>query len=143
VYIATGFQQPTIIAVRPDGKGDVTKTHIVWTLPKGAPLTPSPVIVGDELYLVNDGGVAICLNAKTGAPIWVQRLPGPHSASPVVADGHIYFLSEDAVTTVITAGAEFHVLATNQLDGTAYASMAVSTGSFFIRTDKFLYRIGK
>ena len=63
VYIATGFQQPALIAVRPDGTGDVTKTHVAWTLPRGAPLTPSPLLVGDELYVVNDGGIATCLDA--------------------------------------------------------------------------------
>jgi len=142
VFITTGFQQPSLIAVRPDGRGDVTKTHVAWTLARGVPLTPSPIIVGDELYLVNDSGIAICLDAKTGTPIWAQRLPGAHSASPVFADGRIYFLSEDGVTTVIAPGTEFRALATNRLDGMTYASMAVSAGSFFIRSDTFLYRIG-
>src|SRR5262249_8079594 len=68
VYIATGFQQPTLLAVRPDGSGDVTKSHVVWTLTRGAPLTPSPVIVGNEIYIVSDNGVASCLDAKTGNP---------------------------------------------------------------------------
>src|SRR5258705_5739588 len=79
VYIATGFQQPTLIAVRADGTGDVTKTHVAWTLKRGAPLTPSPILVGDELFVVNDGGIATCLDAKTGATHWVQRLGGEYS----------------------------------------------------------------
>ena len=95
VYIATGFQQPLLIAVRPDGTGDVTKTHIAWTLRRSAPLTPSPLLVGDELYIVNDGGIASCLDATTGALHWQQRLGGNFSASPVFADGRIYFLSEE------------------------------------------------
>lgn len=142
VYITTGFQQPSLVAIRADGAGDVTKTHIAWTLARGAPLTPSPLLLGEALYVVNDGGIAMCLNARTGAPAWVQRLPGSYSASPVFADGRIYFLSEDGVATVIAPGAELRVLATNRLDGTTYASMAVSSGSFFIRTDRNLYRIG-
>jgi outer membrane protein assembly factor BamB len=142
VFITTGFQQPVLMAVRPDGAGDVTRTHVAWTLPRGAPLTPSPLIVGEELYIVNDAGIAICLDAKTGVPIWAQRLSGPHSASPVFADGRIYFLSEEGVTTVIAPGREFRVLATNRLDGTTYASMAVSAGSFVVRSDRHLYRIG-
>ena len=101
VYIATGFQEPSLIAVRADGTGDVTKTHVAWTLKRAAPLTPSPLLVGDELYLVNDIGIASCLDAKTGAPYWVARLGGNYSASPVVADGRIYFLSEEGVATVI------------------------------------------
>jgi outer membrane protein assembly factor BamB len=142
VYVTTGFQQPSLVAIRADGAGDVTRTHIAWTLARAAPLTPSPLLLGEALYVVNDGGIAMCLNANTGAPAWVQRLPGTYSASPVFADGRIYFLNEDGVATVIAPGAEFGVLATNRLDGTTYASMAVSSGSFFIRTDRSLYRIG-
>ncbi len=136
VYIATGFQQPTLIAVRPDGTGDVTKSHIAWTLRRSAPLTPSPLLVGDELYIVNDGGIVSCLDAATGALHWQQRLGGGFSASPVFADGRIYFLSEDGIATVLSPGKEFHKLATNALDGAALASMgyAVSGGSIFIRT---------
>ncbi len=104
VYIATGFQQPSLLAVRPDGTGDVTKTHIAWELKRGAPLTPSPLVVGDELYIVNDGGIATCLDARTGAVIWQQRLGGTYSASPVFADGRIYFMAEQGVTTVMTPG---------------------------------------
>ena len=132
VFIATGFQQPSLLAVRPDGTGDVTKTHIAWTLKRGAPLTPSPIVVGDELYVVNDGGIATCLDAKTGDVIWQQRLGGTYSASPVFADGRIYFLAEQGVTTVIAPGREFRRLAANTLDGGLLASMAVSGGVFRI-----------
>jgi outer membrane protein assembly factor BamB len=143
VYIATGFQQPSLLAVRVDGSGDVTKTHIAWTLRRGAPLTPSPLLVGDELYVVNDGGIAQCLDAATGEPRWIQRLGGgDYSASPLFADGRIYFLSEGGVTTVITPGREFRRLATNTLDGETLASIAVSGGSLYIRSDTALYRIG-
>ena len=141
VYIATGFQQPSLLAVRADGSGDVTKTHVAWTLKRGAPLTPSPLLVGDELYLVNDGGIASCLNAKTGETHWVQRLPGGYSASPVLADGKIYFLSEEGLTTVIAPGTQFRQLAASRLDGDTLGSMAVAGGSFFIRTASHLYRI--
>jgi outer membrane protein assembly factor BamB len=142
VYIATGFQQPSLIAVRPDGTGDVTRTHIAWTVRRAAPLTPSPLLVGDELYIVNDVGIVSCLDATTGETRWQQRLGGNFSASPVFADGRIYFLSEEGVTTVILPGKEFRKLATSQLDGATLASMAVSAGSIFIRSDTHLYRIG-
>ena len=112
----------------------MTKTHVAWTLRRGAPLTPSPLLVGDELYIVNDGGIASCLDATTGALHWQQRLGGNYSASPVFADGRIYFLSEEGVATVIAPGKEFRKLATNTLDGATLASMAVSGGSIFIRT---------
>jgi len=142
VYIATGFQQPFLMAVRAGGTGDVTRTHVAWTQQRAAPLTPSPLLVGDELYTVSDIGIAAALEAKTGVVRWLQRLGGNHSASPVFADGRIYFLSEERVTTVIAPGPEFRLLAKNQLDGTTLASMAVSGGSIFIRTDRHLYRIG-
>ena len=119
----------------------MTKTHIAWTLRRGAPLTPSPLLVGDELYLVNDAGIASCLDAKTGESDWQQRLGGSYSASPIFADGRIYFLSEEGVATVIAPGREFRVLATNRLDGETLASMAVAERSLFIRTDSILYRI--
>jgi outer membrane protein assembly factor BamB len=143
VYIATGFQQPSLLAVRPDGTGDVTATHVAWTLRRGAPLTPSPLLVGDELYIVNDGGIVSCLDATTGEPRWQQRLDGNFSASPISADGRIYFLSEEGVATVILPGKEFRKLATSRLDGATLASMAVSAGSIFIRTSTHLYRISE
>ena len=143
VYIATGFQQPSLLAVRPDGAGDVTKTHVAWTLRRAAPLTPSPLLVDGELYVVNDGGIASCLDAKTGETYWQQRLGGEHSASPVLVDGRIYFLNEEGVATAISPGKAFRRLATSTLDGATLASMAVSGGSIFIRTDTHVYRIGK
>jgi outer membrane protein assembly factor BamB len=142
VYIATGFQEPSLLAVRADGAGDVTKSHVVWTLRRAAPLTPSPLLVGDELYVVSDIGIASCLDAKTGEVHWLQRLGGNYSASPIFADGRIYFLSEEGMAIVIAPGKEFRKLAMNQLDGATLASMAVSGGSIFIRTDSDLYRIG-
>ncbi len=141
VFITTGFQQPELLAVRPDGTGDVTRTHVAWSLKRGAPLTPSPLIVGDELYLVNDGGIASCIDARSGTIIWQQRLGGTYSASPVFADSRIYFLAEQGVTTVIAAGKDFRRLVTNPLDGGLLASMAISSGSLFLRTDSHLYRI--
>jgi outer membrane protein assembly factor BamB len=143
VYIATGFQQPSLLAVRPDGTGDVTKTHIAWTLQRAAPYTPSPLLVGDELYVVSDIGIATCLDAKTGETHWQQRLGGNFSASPVFADGRIYFLSEEGAATVIAPGTVFRKLTTNQLDGATLASIAVSGGSLFIRSNTHLYRIGQ
>ena len=142
VYVATGFQVPSLLAVRADGRGDVTASHTAWTLRRGVPLTPSPLLVGDELYIVSDLGVATCLDARTGETRWQERLGGNFSASPVFADGRIYFQSEEGVTTVVAPGTEYRELATNQLDGAILASMAVANGSLFIRTHGHLYRIG-
>jgi outer membrane protein assembly factor BamB len=141
VFITTGFQQPAIIAVRPDGRGDVTRTHVAWTLARGAPLTPSPLLVGTELYAVTDAGIVSCIDARTGDIRWQQRLGGTVSASPVFADGRIHILDEDGQTTVLNPGPVFQRLATNVLPGPTLASMAVADASFFIRTGSDLYRI--
>ena len=141
VYIATGFQVPSLMAVRVDGRGDVTRTHVAWTLARGAPYTPSPLLVGDELYYLSDTGVLSCVDAKTGEPRYQQRLVGNFSASPVFADGRIYVLSEEGVTTVLPPGKQFKALATNRLDGRTLASMAVADGAIFVRSNTHLYRI--
>jgi outer membrane protein assembly factor BamB len=141
VFITTGFHQPSLLAIRPDGKGDVTRSHVAWKLSRGAPLTPSPIVAGGEIYVVTDNGIASCLDARTGTVHWQQRLGNSFSASPVLADGRLYFLDEDGRTTVIKPGTRFEVLATNTLDGATLASMAVSARSFFIRTATHLYRI--
>lgn len=143
VFIATGFNQPSLLAVRPDGQGDVTKTHVAWKLSRGAPLTPSPLLVGHELYVVSDNGIATCLDARTGAVAWQQRFGHSFSASPVVADGRIYFLDEDGRTIVIKPGSNGEPLAVNALEGGTLASMAVAAKSFFIRSGSSLYRIGR
>ena len=143
VYIATGFQTPTLIAVRPDGRGDVTRTHVAWTISRGAPYTPSPLLVGNDLYYVSDTGVLSLADATSGDILWQQRLGGNYSASPVRADGRIYFQSEEGVTTVIAPGREFRRLAVSRLDGATLASMAVSSGSVFIRSHTHLYRIAE
>ena len=137
VFIATGFNEPKLIAVRPDGTGDVTRTHLAWTLSRGAPYTPSPVLVGEELYIVSDTGILSCVNARTGAMLWQQRLGGNYSASPVFAEGRLYFVSEEGVTTVVTPGKVFQKLATSSLDGATLASMAISNGSIFLRTGSY------
>ena len=141
VFICTGFQEPSLLAVRLDGRGDVTKSKIVWKLDRGIPRTPSPLLVGNELYIVSDNGIATCIDAQTGDELWRARLDGNYSASPVYADGRIYFLSEEGETIVIAPGRKLQHLATNQLEGPTLASMAVSHSSFFIRTATHLYRI--
>lgn len=141
VYICTGFQQPSLMAVRPDGRGDATRSHTAWTLKRGVPLTPSPLLVGEELYLITDNGIASCIDARTGAEHWRARIGGNHSASPIFADGRIYFLSEEGVATVIEPGKQHKVLSVNVLEGPTLASMAVSAGSIFVRSQTHLYRL--
>ena len=143
VYLCTGFYQPQLLAVRPDGAGDVTSTHVVWSFARGVPLTPSPLLVDDLIYIVSDNGIVTCLDAKSGKDYWRQRLGESYSASPIYAEGRIYFTSEGGETTVIAHGKTFQKLAANQLDGRFLASIAVSSGAFFLRSDKYLYRIEK
>ena len=141
VYLSTGFNEPVLLAVRPTGEGNVSESEIAWRLRRGAPLTVSPILVGDELYTVTDTGIATCIDALTGAIHWQQRLGGNHSASPVHAGGRIYFQNEEGITTVIAPGREFEQLARNELDGSTLASIAVVDGAFFVRTGTHLYRI--
>jgi outer membrane protein assembly factor BamB len=141
VFICSGFEQAVLLAVRPGGQGDVTDSHVAWTLKRSVPLTPSPLLVGEELYLVSDNGIASCLDAKTGKTHWQHRLGGNHSASPIFAEGRIYFLSEEGESVVIEPGKEFKKLATNRLDGQTLASMAVSGKAIFVRSSDNLYRL--
>jgi outer membrane protein assembly factor BamB len=140
-FICTGFQEPSLMAVRVDGHGDLGKKQIAWTFKRGAPLTPSPLLVGNELYVITDNGIATCLDAATGTEYWKARVGGNHSASPIYADGRIYFLSEEGESVVIAPGKELKLLAKNELDGETLASMAVSGGSIFIRSRTHLYRL--
>jgi outer membrane protein assembly factor BamB len=141
VFLSSGFDRPTLLAIRPDGKGDVTESHVAWRYMKAAPKSPSPLLVGDELYMVSDDGLAACLDAKTGKVHWEERLGGAHSASPVHAAGMIYFLSEDGATTVLKPERTFTKLAKNEVKGRTLASLAPVEGALFLRTDTQLLRI--
>lgn len=141
VFICSGYNTPLLYAIRPDGEGDVTDTHVAWKTTKAAPLNPSPLLIGEELYFVSDRGVAVCVDAKSGEQHWQKRLPGNYSASPLAADGRIYFTNETGETTVIAPGKEFKSLASNLVDGRTLASLAVSGKALYLRTDTHLYRI--
>jgi outer membrane protein assembly factor BamB len=143
VYICTSFMQSQLLAVRYDGKGDVTDSHIVWRSDRQIPKMPSPLLVGDELYVVSDNGITTCFDAHTGDQLWRERLGGNYSASPIYADGRIYFFSREGDTTVIRPGKKFELLAANHLDGRFMASAAVAGKAFILRTDKHLYRVAK
>jgi outer membrane protein assembly factor BamB len=132
-----------LLAVRAGGRGDVTHTHRVWSFDDG-PDVPTPVTDGTHFYVVNDKGLAWCLDAKTGAPLYgPQRLrPGTYSASPVLGDGKLYVTSEEGLTSVIKAGPVFEVLAENPLDDYTLASPAISDGQIFLRTAGHLWAIG-
>ena len=141
VFINTGFGKADLWAVRPDGRGDVTDTHVVWKCTQGVPLKPSPVVVGDLIFMGSDNGIATCLEAATGRQVWQARLGGDYSASPLAGAGRVYFFSEEGKTTVIEPGRAFRVLATSRLDAGFMASPAVAGRALILRTKTHLYRI--
>jgi len=141
VYIITGFGRTELFAVRPDGRGDVTDTHIQWKSRSLVPRTPSPVLAGDLLFAVSDNGILVCRDALTGETLWQQRLKGNFAASPLYADGRIYCSNQLGTTTVFQAAGECRLLATNKLDSGFMASPAVSGKALFLRTKTHLYRI--
>lgn len=141
VYLTSGFFGPILFAVQPDGRGDVTDSKVVWKESRGVSLTPSPVVLGDRIYMVSDNGIGSCLNAKTGERMWQARLGGKFSASPIAAGDRIYFLNETGETTVVAHADEFRQIAKNQVDGETLASFAVDGSALLLRTATHLYRI--
>ena len=143
VFSCSGFEAPTIRVVRAGGQGDVTKTHIAWEQKTGVPSLASMLYIKPHLYGVTDKGVVHCFDARTGEVVWRERIEGKHSSSPIYADGKIYFLEEaTGESVVIEAGSKFKPIARNALGEKCKASMAVSQGNLFIRSERHLYCIG-
>lgn len=143
LFLSTSYMSPKMLAIQPGGEGDVTKSHLKWTIARGAPNTPSALVVGDHLYFVSDRGVATCADPKSGKIVWQERLGGNFSASPIFADGKIYFQSEQGDTTVIKPGEKYEMIARNSLKERTLASYAIADGAIFLRTESKLYRIQK
>jgi outer membrane protein assembly factor BamB len=143
VYVCTGYMKPQLWAIRVDGSGDVTQSHVAWRHAKQVPEISSPIVVGGELYFVSSLGVLTCLDAKSGEQLWQHRLGGNYAASPLAADGKLYFTSQEGVTTVLQPGREPRELARNQLFGQTMASLAIAGESLLIRADRVLYCVRK
>lgn len=141
VYVSSGYGSTALYAFELGRTGEISLSDARWTLRRGVPYDPSPLVVGDELYLVSDQGVASCLDAHTGKQRWQMRLSGAFSASPLTAEGRIYFTNEEGLTTVMEAGPAAKKLAENQVEGRTLASLATSDRAIFLRTDTALYRI--
>lgn len=141
VFFATGSGKSEYLAVRPDGRGNVTDSHVVWRTPRGAPRLVSPVLADGLLYLLGEGGIMRCLEAATGNEVWQERVAGECYASPIVGDGYIYCGDINGKMTVLKAGRSFEVVVMNTLDDGFMASPAVSGKAMFLRTKKNLYRI--
>lgn len=116
---------------------------MVWRQKQNVPSIPSLLYVRPYVYALADNGTLICLQEATGEIVWRERLQAAHGASPVYADGHLYCTAEDGTTTVLATGAEAKVVARNALPGKCQASLAVSGGQLFIRTDQGLFCIGQ
>ncbi len=143
VFFSTGCMKPQLWAVRVDGAGDVTTTHAAWKTPRQVPVMSSPVLLGDELYWTSDDGIANCADARSGEVHWQERMNEQHLASPLLAEGRVYFFGKDGKSTVVKAGKPFEKLAENQIEGVVVATPAILDRSIFLRTDTHLYRIGK
>jgi outer membrane protein assembly factor BamB len=143
VFTSSGFGHGTIRAIRTGGRGDVTGTHIAWEQTKGVPLVSSFLYVRPYLYSITMNGIGFCFEAETGNVVWQERIGGNQWASPIYANGHIYFLSEEGETAVIEAKPQFHLIARNPLHERTQASLAVCGRYIFIRTERNLYSIGK
>jgi len=134
VFYTTGFNTGQVYAIRPDGS-------VAWKGARGAPQKPGLIFTDGLLFMVNDTGIVTCLDAANGTEIWRSRVSDSYSASPILAQGRIYFFSEDGRTSVIEAGREFRPLAQNTLDDGFMASPAIDGRALYLRTKSHLYRV--
>jgi outer membrane protein assembly factor BamB len=141
VYITGGYPDHHILAIRPDGTGNVTQTHIAWRTTRGAAYVPSPIVEGDYFLIVSDQGFANCFEAASGKLLWQERV-GEHHASLVSANGLVYFLSDNGVMNVVRPGPQLEIIARNELGEKCFASPALSDGWIFLRGDEHIFCIG-
>lgn len=141
IYLNTGYERASLVAVKLGGSGDITDSHVLWTEKRGIPIVSSITLVDGMLFMVSDGGIASCLDAKTGKRLWAERLGGKFTASPVHVDGRLYFSNFAGRTFVIAAEKEYRLIAENELEASIAASPAMVDKAIFIRTDTHLYRI--
>lgn len=142
IYTSRGYRSGPYMAIRPGGRGDVTATHTLWSVPTGAPYVSSLLYYDGVIYMANDVGVLSAVDAARGERLWQERVDGVFSASPVGGGGHVYFVSENGDTVVLKAGRKPQIVGRNGLGERAIASPAVSRGQIFIRTDDHLFCIG-
>jgi outer membrane protein assembly factor BamB len=146
LFSSSGRAGPTL-AIRPGGQGDVTRTHLAWSSPRGSPFIPSPILHEDQLYMVNDmTSIATAFDARTGRTLWQSRLGATQregfSASPVAVDGKIFFTNDEGETFVLRGGGDFNLLHVNSIGERTLASPALVDGRWYIRTAGHLFAIG-
>jgi hypothetical protein len=142
VFVSSSWPDRHLLAIKPDGRGDVTETHVAWRDSKGAPYVPSLIVAGDFLLSVNTGGTAYCYEAASGEVLWKEKLGRTH-ASPVLVGGLVFFINDDGVVNVIQPGPEFQRVHEYELGESCYASPAISDSQVFLRTFKHLLCLGK
>ncbi len=142
-YVITGFGKTELWAVRINGNGNVTDSHVAWKYENQVAKTASPILVNDLLYMISDEGIVTCVAADSGKQVWRQRIGGKYAASPVFADGHLFFCSQEGKTTVLKPGSTFQPVSTNSLSAGFMASPAVLDDALLLRTKTHLYRVTK
>ncbi len=143
VFASGGFPEKELLAIRADGKGDVTKTHVEWRTRKGVAYVPSPLYHDDYLYVVSDDGMATCFETASGKQIWQERLSGAFSSSPILVGSLVYVTNEAGLTFVLKTGPKFEIVAKNDLGDSVLATPAACGDRLYLRTSRFLYCIGK
>ena len=143
VFYPTGFAKGQLLAVDPGGSGDSTETNIKWRTKRSVSNKPSVLLIGEHIFMIDDGGIASCIEAKSGEITWSERVGGNYSASPVTDGKRVFFFSEEGKTTAVAARRKFEILAESQLDGGFMASPAVHDAAWILRTKTHLYRIEK
>jgi outer membrane protein assembly factor BamB len=141
IYCSMGHPKSELWAIKPGGSGDVTGTHVAWKVKRNVPTRSSAVLAESLIFMVDDSGIATCLEAKTGEQVWNERIGGTYSAAPIYGAGRIYFFSEDGKATVLQAGRKLNVLGTNSLGDGFMATPAVADNSFILRSKSHLYRV--
>ena len=142
VFVSTGFNRATLLAIDPTGRGDITESHVRWRADSRIPKTPSLVGFDGKVAMVSDDGVASCFDATSGEKLWMQRVGGDYSASPLLSGNRLYLVSEDGVCTVLEVSGEPEEIAVNDLGERTLASPAVVGDDLLIRTAESLVRIG-
>jgi outer membrane protein assembly factor BamB len=142
LYASRGYRSGPYLAVRPGGRGDVSRSHVQWSVETGAPYVSSLLLYQGLIYMATDGGIVQCVDPGTGAKVWQERVGGIFTASPVAGDGKVYLVSETSEVIVLEPGRTLRILARNPVEGRLVASPAISGGRLFLRNDGHLIAVG-
>ncbi|WP_339750338.1 PQQ-binding-like beta-propeller repeat protein [uncultured Rubinisphaera sp.] len=141
VFVCTGFYETQLLAIRAEGRGDITETNIDWTYDRSVSTVPSPILIDNMIFTINPGGIVVCLSCETGEVLGKRRFIGAYSASPIYANDKLYFCSEEGKVSLIEADPQMELVQVNRLEGRIKASPAVAGKALYLRTDTHLYRI--